>query len=108
MRFVVVAVFGLLIGQARPSAPPPAVKVTVSARGIQPGEFVVVGIDLDVKPGSYPVAIDVGSGKTTEHVTHTLLVRSKAFPTRQLKVDDAFVNPPASAQERIAQDTRDL
>ena len=141
MRFVVLAVLGLLIGQARPSPPPPAVKVTVGARGIQPGEvvvlglasakpidtvharafdralvtfdsgdgwFVVAGIDLDVKPGSYPVAIDVGSGKTTEHVTHTLVVRSKAFPTRQLKVDDAFVNPPASAQERIAQDTRDL
>ncbi len=72
------------------------------------GWFVVAGIDLDVKPGSYPVAIDVGSGQASEHVTHTLVVRSKAFPTRQLKVDDAFVNPPASAQERIAQDSRDL
>jgi biotin carboxyl carrier protein len=72
------------------------------------GSFVLAGIDLDVKAGSYPVTIEVVSGKTTEHTTHTLVVRAKAFPTRQLKVDDAFVNPPASAQERIAQDTRDL
>src|SRR5262245_57936543 len=141
MRLATVALLSLLMAQARPASPPPAVKVTVSARAIQPGEvvvlslasakpidtvharafdralvtfkdgdgwFVVAGIDLDVKAGSYPVAIDVGSGKTTEHVLHTLVVRSKAFPTRQLKVDDAFVNPPASAQERIAQDTRDL
>lgn len=136
-----VAVLASFAVQARPASPPSAVKVTVNARAIQPGEvvvlslasaktidtvharafdralvsfknadgwFVIAGIDLDVKAGSYPLTIDVGSGKTTEHVTHTLVVRSKAFPTRQLKVDDAFVNPPASAQERIAQDTRDL
>jgi murein DD-endopeptidase MepM/ murein hydrolase activator NlpD len=69
---------------------------------------VLVGIDLDVKPGTYPVTVEAGPAATAVRATYRLVVRSKAFRTRQLTVDNAFVNPPASAQERIAQDRRDL
>lgn len=69
---------------------------------------VIVGIDLETKPGKYPVTVEAGPAAKPVRGTHTLVVRSKAFPTRQLKVDNAFVNPPESAQARIAQDTRDL
>jgi murein DD-endopeptidase MepM/ murein hydrolase activator NlpD len=57
----------------------------------------LVGIDLDVAPGSYPVTVRAGS----THATHTLVVRPKAFPTRRLSVDEAFVTPPPAMQERI-------
>ena len=67
------------------------------------GWRVLVGIDLDVAPGPYVCQIDDG----VAHValgTHPLLVRSHAFPTRTLTVDEGFVNPPASVQDRIARE----
>jgi len=61
----------------------------------------LVGIDLDRKPGPYDVTVDAGGGLTA---TETLVVRPKSFPTRRLTVDENFVNPPASAEARIAQE----
>ncbi len=69
---------------------------------------VLVGIDLETKPGKYPVTVEAGPPANAARATYSLVVRSKSFPTRQLKVDNAFVNPPESAQARIAQDARDL
>jgi murein DD-endopeptidase MepM/ murein hydrolase activator NlpD len=63
---------------------------------------VLVGIDLDVKPGDYTVSIEAANGRA---VTHTLSVKPKRFPTRQLTVNEAFVNPPASALERIRKES---
>ena len=62
---------------------------------------VLVGIDIDVAPGKHPVIVESGA----DRVTHTLAVVSKQFPTRRLTVDDAFVNPPASVQERIKEES---
>ncbi|OLC50177.1 MAG: hypothetical protein AUH43_05755 [Acidobacteria bacterium 13_1_40CM_65_14] len=63
----------------------------------------LVGIDLGVKPGAYPVAIDAGAG---QHTTYELIVTPKRFPTRRLTVDDSFVNPPPSEQERIEREAK--
>ena len=68
---------------------------------------VIVGIDLDTKPGRYDVAIVAGAAGT-DRVTHLLTVRPKTFPTRQLKVDPAFVNPPPEALARITEETARL
>ncbi len=129
------AVALLIVVGALVQMAPPAVKVTVGARSIQPGELVVltmttsaavdemkiraferdlpafrvnettwrviVGIDLDVAPGAHAVTIRPGPPLDTSAVTHTLRVQSKAFPTRRLTVDDAFVNPPPAVTERI-------
>src|SRR5262249_37751677 len=110
------------------------IDVSAAARAIQPGELVVltiqldhpaaqvrvrafdrelqpfvdangvwrvlVGIDLDTKPGRHPVAIDAGP----EHTTYDLEVKPKRFRTRTLSVDEAFVTPPPSAAERIARE----
>jgi len=65
---------------------------------------VLVGIDLDAKPGSYAVQVSAGA----LHATHTLAVRPRAFPTRRLKVDEAFVTPPPSVQDQIDRDARFL
>lgn len=66
---------------------------------------VLVGVDLDVKPGTYPVAIDAGSQDRTEYA---LVVRPRRFPTRTLKVDPDLVNPPPQEMKRIAREARQL
>ena len=69
---------------------------------------VLVGIDLDVKPGTYTVTIRSGASTSPHRATHRLDVKAKSFPTRTLKVDEAFVNPPASAQKRIADEALEI
>jgi len=69
---------------------------------------VLVGIDLDVKPGKYLVTLETGPATRFERGTHELVVSAKNFPTRTLKVDEAFVNPPASAQKRIADEAVEI
>jgi murein DD-endopeptidase MepM/ murein hydrolase activator NlpD len=62
----------------------------------------LVGIDLSTPPGRYPVAFDSTIAGRPAATTSTLNVREKAFPTRELAVAEAFVNPPASETARIA------
>lgn len=63
---------------------------------------ILVGIDLDVVPGTYPISIEAGHASAT----HNLVVTGKTFRTRRLRVDPGFVTPPASAAERIAAETQ--
>jgi murein DD-endopeptidase MepM/ murein hydrolase activator NlpD len=111
--------------------------VKIDARAFQPGELVVltidgaasapkvrafgsgvaaaathdgawralIGIDLDVKPGVYDVTVET-AGAPISH--HPLRVIPKAFPTRRLTVDPAFVNPPPDALVQIAADNKRL
>lgn len=67
----------------------------------------LLGLDLQAQAGSYEVVIDA----TTEdgaalEARQRIVVRARRFPTRQLAVDDAFVNPPASARARIDEEAR--
>lgn len=73
---------------------------------LAPGRWrLLIGIDLDVKPGSHDVRLDTrdAAGRRTSQ-TYPLVVLDKAFPVRRLRVDPRFVDPPASAQARIARD----
>jgi hypothetical protein len=68
----------------------------------------LVGIDLGVRPGRYSAAVEARSrDRKFSHVIR-LLVRPRAFPTRKLRVDDAFVNPPPDVLERIRREARRL
>ena len=116
-------------------APAAPTQISARSRSLQPGELVVlsinvpdtsspitvrafghdvaayrdgehawralVGIDLDVKPGTYPVTVDAGAAP---RATYQLLIRPRVFRTRRLTVNDAFVTPPASEQARIDRD----
>jgi murein DD-endopeptidase MepM/ murein hydrolase activator NlpD len=64
----------------------------------------LVGIDLDVKPGTYPIAIEADPGKL--RTTYELVVKPHRFPTRRLTVDESFVNPPPSERERIEREAK--
>lgn len=68
----------------------------------------LVGIDLSVAPGTYPVAIEARSGTDTIHTTYALKVQPRRFATRKLTVDEAFVNPPAALLTRITQEAAEL
>ncbi|HJZ73938.1 MAG TPA: peptidoglycan DD-metalloendopeptidase family protein [Vicinamibacterales bacterium] len=112
-------------------AEPPAIHITSRSRSIRPGELVIlsitappdagtiqvrafghdvaayrvderewralVGIDLDVKPATYAVAVHAGPLRAA----YDLVVTPRAFRTRTLTVDPAFVTPPPSERERI-------
>src|SRR5262249_34447191 len=62
----------------------------------------LVGIDLDVRPGTYPLVIR--GGGAGGQITRDLVVQPKTFRTRRLTVDPDFVTPPPSVAERIAQE----
>ncbi|HSR68485.1 MAG TPA: M23 family metallopeptidase [Acidobacteriota bacterium] len=73
---------------------------------------VLLGIDLDVKPGTYPVEVTAlleesgpDSGRTLR-TQHVLWIEDKTFPTRKLTVAPKYVDPPPETQERIARESR--
>ena len=67
---------------------------------------VLVGIDLDVKPGPHPVEIDAGDeGSRTVFM---LAIKPRRFPTRTLTVNPDLVNPPPQEMERIAREAQEL
>jgi murein DD-endopeptidase MepM/ murein hydrolase activator NlpD len=64
----------------------------------------LVGIDLDVKPGTYPVTVDAGAARA--HASYDLHITRRIFRTRRLTVDEAFVTPPPSEQGRIDREAK--
>ncbi len=69
---------------------------------------VLVGIDLDVRPGTYAVALDAVTPLGDVHVVHRLRVTAKQFRTRRLQVDEGYVNPPRDTLRRIEEEAARL
>jgi murein DD-endopeptidase MepM/ murein hydrolase activator NlpD len=63
----------------------------------------LVGIDLDQAAGDYRIAVTASTGATAEQA---LTVTARTFPTRTLKVNPDFVNPPPALMARIEAETR--
>lgn len=61
----------------------------------------LVGIDLDVVPGVYPLLVDVPDLVPALARETPLRVQPKAFRTRTLQVAPEFVDPPAPLVDRI-------
>jgi murein DD-endopeptidase MepM/ murein hydrolase activator NlpD len=61
----------------------------------------LVGVDLDDRPGAHDAAIEATTAAGVTRATERLTVKPKAFPTRRLKVDPDFVNPPPDELTRI-------
>ena len=69
----------------------------------------LIGIDLDVRPGTYPITIVItpaGSGAIAP--ARKLRVIDKKYPVRRLRVAPAFVDPPASEIARIQEEAAAL
>jgi murein DD-endopeptidase MepM/ murein hydrolase activator NlpD len=63
----------------------------------------LVGIDLDTKPGAYPLRVDFDTSAVA--ATRTLHIAPKQFRVRRLQVAGAFVDPPPETIERIARES---
>jgi murein DD-endopeptidase MepM/ murein hydrolase activator NlpD len=68
----------------------------------------LVGVDVDVEPGRYPIAADAHDGGRVLREVENLEVEARAFPTRRLTVDPAFVTPPPEVEPRILREARQL
>ncbi len=66
----------------------------------------IVGIDLDVTPGTYVVTVETGAGANRARASYNLVVKPRVFRTRRLTVNEAFVTPPPSEQERIDREAK--
>ena len=104
----------VIVMEVRPSGPLVTIRATAfgaTIRFFPSGEDGVwrglVGIDLAMSPGEYPVAVRATTdGGDTVRNTYTLNVDPKEFPTRHLSVNPSFVTPPAEALERIQREAR--
>ncbi|MGD9345363.1 MAG: hypothetical protein PVH84_05840, partial [Candidatus Aminicenantes bacterium] len=64
--------------------------------------FALIGLDLGVKPGSYPIVITpVYADGHHERVLKEILVRAKEFPIKKLWVNEKYVTPPPEVLTRI-------
>jgi hypothetical protein len=67
----------------------------------EPGRWeALVGIDLEARPGRYPMQVTAFAGAVRVSATETLAVLAKTFPTRRLRVAPDYVNP--SSPELVA------
>jgi len=68
----------------------------------------LIGIDLSVRPGTYPASVEASSGAQQLRATYPLKVLSRRFPVRSLKVDPSLVNPPTEMEARIVREAAEL
>jgi murein DD-endopeptidase MepM/ murein hydrolase activator NlpD len=68
----------------------------------------LAGIDLDQKPGSYVATIEALGAHGPSRVEQSIVVQSRRYATRRLRVDPRFVNPPAAVLQRIEEEQRFL
>ncbi len=75
-------------------------------RAYQDGDSwrAIVGVDMDVKPGTYHVSVESRTGVSVAQGRYDLTIVARTFRTRRLTVNQAFVTPPASEQPRIARE----
>lgn len=106
----------LVVIEVRPSLQPVSVTATAFDQEVRffeaaPGGVWVglVGIDLTVEPGAYEVDVRaaVGAGASV-HAAYALQVEPKEFPTRRLRVNPNFVNPPQEVIDRIQREAREV
>jgi len=64
----------------------------------------IVGVDLDVKPGTYRVSVESVRPGDVSRGRYDLRIVPRTFRTRRLTVNQAFVTPPTSEQPRIARE----
>lgn len=70
----------------------------------------LIGIDVERPPGPTEVVVEAltSEGREIARTVRTLRVEPRAFPSRRITVADEFVNPPASAQPRIAREAKEV
>ena len=65
----------------------------------------IVGVDLDIKPGTYRVMVESGAEPIDERRSYDLTIVPRVFRTRRLTVNEGFVTPPSSELSRIERES---
>ena len=65
----------------------------------------IIGVDLDVQPGTHRVTVESGGAEHASRATYDLGIVARTFRTRRLTVDPAFVTPPAAEMPRIERES---
>jgi murein DD-endopeptidase MepM/ murein hydrolase activator NlpD len=69
----------------------------------------LVGVDVESRPGAYVLLVRaIRDGRPELAATHQLRVAPRRFPTRRLNVATRYASPPATALERIRQESERL
>jgi murein DD-endopeptidase MepM/ murein hydrolase activator NlpD len=68
----------------------------------------LIGIDLTVKAGTYPIALAVEETTRTLTSSLSLVVADRQFPVRRLTVAPSYVDPPADEVARITREAAAL
>ena len=68
----------------------------------------LLGIDIDIKPGSYEVSFEATAAGQTITATTALHITPGEFGRRVLTVDNAFVNPPPPVIARIMREAAEV
>jgi len=78
-------------------------KVFSAVRGEKGGALcALVGLDVDVKPGSYPLGIELDKDNgEKEELQREILILPKKFQQRKFRVKAETLNPPPKLQARI-------
>jgi murein DD-endopeptidase MepM/ murein hydrolase activator NlpD len=67
--------------------------------------FALIGLDLDSKPGTYPMEITITrTDRGPEAVRKDVIVEAKEFSKTKLWVKEAYAVPPKEVEERIARE----
>jgi len=74
---------------------------------MNPDEYLtLVGIDLGLKPGTYPIVItSVYADGSFEKVVKEILIATKEFPLKKLWVNEKYVTPPPEVLSRIREES---
>lgn len=71
--------------------------------------FLLIGLDLGLKPGPYDLAMTVfHRDGHSEKSSHRLLIGGRDFPVKKLWVKEEFVRPPPEVQERVRREAEIL
>jgi hypothetical protein len=75
-----------------------------SSPGVEPMAFI--GLDLDVKPGTYPLDLQFEKKDgSIENFHGDVTVRGRKFPFERLRISPEFVTPPRAMLERIRRES---
>jgi len=81
-------------------------KYTLGASQVPEEYLALIGLDLGLKPGSYPIIITlVYADGHHENVDREILVVSKEYPVKKLWVNEKYVTPPPEVLSRIREES---
>lgn len=68
--------------------------------------MALIGLDLELKPGTYPILITaVYSDGHSAKINREIRIVAKEFPVKKLRVDEKYVTPPPEVLDRIREES---